>query len=138
MALNFRSTRLTCDCVIQGLNSGFDMSVVDTLVWLNSGFYFGVCVGKCFAIISSHVSFPISVYFPDASFSVVTFGWMLVVKFFYFLGHGLLISHSFILYVFIDLLSFSFLFFYILSVVFCIVSLGLHFSYHFYTCHKFW
>ena len=84
LALNFRSTRLTCACVIQGLNSGFDMAVVVTLVWLYSGLVFGVCVGKCFVIISSHVSFPISEYFPDESFSVVTLGWMLVVKFFLF------------------------------------------------------
>ena len=86
LALNFRSTRLTCDCVIQDLNSGFDISVVGTLVWLYSGFVFGVCVGKCFAIISSHVSFPISAYSPDCSFSVVTLGWMLVVRFFIFLA----------------------------------------------------
>ena len=83
MALNFKSTLLTCDCVIQGLKSGFVIFVVVTLVWLYSGFVFGVCVGKCFVIISSHVSLPISVYCPDESFSVVTFGWMLVVRFFY-------------------------------------------------------
>ena len=45
-----------------------------------------VCVGKCFDIISSHVSFPISVFFPDSSFSVVTLGWMVVVRFFIFLA----------------------------------------------------
>ena len=80
LALNFKRTRLTWACVIQGLNSGVDMLVVATFVWLYSGFVFGVCVGKCLVIISSHVSFPISVYFPDESFSVVTFGWMLVVR----------------------------------------------------------
>ena len=53
LALNFKSTLLTCDCVIHGLKSGFVISVVVTLVWLYSGFVFGVCVGKCFAIISS-------------------------------------------------------------------------------------
>ena len=46
LALNFKSTRLTCDCVIQGLKSGFVISVVATLIWLYSGFVFGVCVGK--------------------------------------------------------------------------------------------
>ena len=44
LALNFRSTLLTCDCVIQGLKSGLVISIVVTLVWLYSGFAFGVCV----------------------------------------------------------------------------------------------
>ena len=44
LALHFRSTLLTCDCVIQGLKSGLVISVVITLVWLYSGFIFGVCV----------------------------------------------------------------------------------------------
>ena len=86
LALNFRSTLLTCDCVIHGLKFRFVMSVVVTLVWLYCGFVLGMCVGKCFGIISSHVSFPISVYCPDESFSVVTLGWMLVVRFFIFLA----------------------------------------------------
>ena len=44
LALNFRSTLLTCDCVIQGLKSGLVISVVTIFVWLYSGLVFGVCV----------------------------------------------------------------------------------------------
>ena len=41
LALNFRSTLLTCDCVIQGLKPGFVISVVTIFVWLYSGLVFG-------------------------------------------------------------------------------------------------
>ena len=95
-----------------------------------------MCVGKCFAIISSHVSFPISVYFTDGSFNVVALGWMLLVRFFIFLA---IASSSATVSLFMFSYFFlAFLFCFLYSAVFYRVFQLFHFSCHFCICHRFW